>query len=351
MSEPGGEQQSKKTNVLQAILLVGMLLVFLVIAAVSLTREPDAPRIESTSTRPAAVGETAPGDFMAQGAGLVGSLRNSAERQANTAGEGAAVDTLSQGQWNELLDALGKNPAGPPTAPVPSASTSSLEQAAEARREARLVPPGGVIEPDDARDSNKESDAQQVASDQLPAGTILDGALAQKVSSDYPGSPFVATISRAVRLPNGLLAIPAGSKLIGKTAQDDGPNAIIQGRVTLRAEKIIRPDGSEIALDTRVLDAAGIGAVPGPTDRHVLAQAGGVLAYAVIGATTASSTSGEAFSTGSQFRTEAVQGAGQQVSPLANRYLSVTPTVTPTAGTPIRIVLIDALVVSPYLEG
>lgn len=350
MTEQQTEKTSKKASVMQAAIGVGLLLVFIVIAAVTFTQKPDAPAVRGNVTPPAPVGRTAPGDFMADSVDTLTALRS----QQPTPGPRTPplpVDDLSQDQWNQLLDALGNPRSGPPTTPAPSASASQQKSQNNELRESRLASLTGVIAANTDKPVAGSSSDSSSKGRRLPAGTILDGALAQQVSSDYPGSPFIATITRPARLPSGEVAIPAGSKIIGSTALNEGPNAILQGRITLNSAKIVRPDGSEIALESRLLDAAGVGAVPGPTNRHVLAQAGGVLAYALIGASTAASTNNDPLSTGSQYQTEAVQGAGQQVAPVANRYLSVIPTVTPTAGTPVRIVLTDALSVSPYLEG
>lgn len=354
MTEPA-ERPTAKKNVTQAVIVLGLIVAALVVLLTAFRNTAPITTGSSNSPQPAQLPNTRPEQFSEAAAELA---RLSPESQQANPRSRNRDDTFraSASDPEALLRALttlGSEPRGAPPTPHagPSVPSTPADEDRRQRLQARMAPLKGAIEAPRADViartlGGENSRADSASSESLTAGTVLFATLDNAVSSDYPGAPWVATISRPARLKNGRVAIPSGSKVVGTTGRDDGPNQILQGRLVLSALKIVTPDGSELSLDARALDAAGIGAVPGPTDRHVLAQAGGVLAYALIGAATVGSTSSEPLSTRSELEGNAVQGAGQQVAPLANRYLSVQPTVVAQPGTALRFVLTDSLAVS-----
>lgn len=181
------------------------------------------------------------------------------------------------------------------------------------------------------------------ASDGAAPGTLIRATLTHSVSSDYPGAPWMAMVTADTYRPDGSVAIRMGEQIMGTIATHDGPNAVLQSRVPLVATQIVGLDGIPRPVRAAVLDAKGIAAIPGDTNRHVLAQGGGVVAAALLGASAATATSEDAYSTQSAFQAQAADGAAQQVSPAITKYLSVAPTITLAAGTPLTLLLTESV--------
>lgn len=357
--EAAPEAPSKRKLVQQAVILGGFVALAVLMVALTFSRPSAVASTElANAAAPAAPNRAAPTDLATQAADLLANMQSEtatpgADRRGGFTDPSRPVEQMTQSEQQQLLavlQGLGGPPASAPAGePAPDYQLAHAEQ----RREARMAPLQGVIvSPTPTEGAGAVGGAGQgTAGDRLRPGTVLEAALVQTLSSDYPGTPWIGMLTRDAYLADGALALPKGSKVLGTTTEDEGPNAILQGRLALQANSIVRPDGVVIALEARALDAAGIGAVPGPTKRHLLAQTGGVLAYALIGAATLGTASGEPVSSQSDLQASAMVGAANQVTPLANRYLNVKPTVTPAAGTPIRIVLTDGLAVAPYREG
>lgn len=177
---------------------------------------------------------------------------------------------------------------------------------------------------------------------QAAPGTLIRATLAHAVSSDFPGSPWMALVTADAVRPDGSIAVQMGETIMGTIAVHDGPNAVLQSRVTLTAMQIIGQDGTPRPIKAAVLDATGIAGIPGDTSHHVIAQGAGVTAAALLGASAAASTSGDPYSTQAGFQAQAAQGAAQQVQPAISKYLNVMPTTTVPAGTPLTLMLTEA---------
>ena len=195
------------------------------------------------------------------------------------------------------------------------------------------------LTPPEAAGSPKDADAGGGAT----PGTLIRAALMHAVSSDYPGAPWMAIVTADAVLPTGETVVSAGETIMGTIGRHDGPNAVLQSRLPLLVAQVIAVDGRARPVRAAVLDSSGIAAIPGKTNRHITAQAGGVAAAAVLGASAASATTTDSFSTQSAFSAQAAQGAAQQVTPAVTKYLNVQPTVTLAAGTSITLVLTESV--------
>lgn len=224
------------------------------------------------------------------------------------------------------------------SAPNPHYPPDYAEAAPSALPSTPLI---GTIDLTPAKTLSSAHNPQENGSGAAP-GTLVRATLAHSVSSDYPGAPWIAMVNTDALRPDGSVAIRKGETIMGTIGTHDGPNAVLQSRLRLDATQIVGLDGVARPVRAAVLDAAGIAAIPGDTNRHLLAQGGGVLAAAVLGAAAASSTSGEPYSTSSEFSAQAAEGAAQQVSPAITKYLNVAPTITVAAGTPITLLLTES---------
>ena len=117
----------------------------------------------------------------------------------------------------------------------------------------------------------------------LRAGSVIPAILQSDIISDYPGQ-FIARISGDVYdADKENVVIPVGSKIIGQSIRIRNVNEAISYRMGLAVTEIIRPDGLKIDLhDQTMLDAAGVGAVGGHTNRHMVAKILAPVAYASV---------------------------------------------------------------------
>jgi hypothetical protein len=343
------DQEPRKATVMQATIGVGLLICCVIVIAV-LTRQTgnslaafpsrEAPVIPDARRDADAFREAAEREALMQGRlrpetqGRRGDAPRDSSRSFDDGMPPEAIDRIL-----EAIGAGGEDPTRSGSRAGPIASSPSPQ--AERIDDAAFAGLACTVCAADGRgvESAGAGRAGGAAGARLRPGTVIEATLTQELNSDFPGAPWKAQVDRDVMLADGRIGIAAGSLILGTAGSHTGPNAILQGRMPLNAEMIVRTDGVEIPLQVAVLDAAGMAAVPGPTDRHVVAQAGGVLAYALIGASGAATANSDPVSTDAQFRQQAVAGAGQQVSPLAQRYLQVQPTVRPPRATPMRLVL------------
>ncbi len=100
-------------------------------------------------------------------------------------------------------------------------------------------------------------------------GEIISATLETPVNSERPGL-IRAIVSRDVRSFDGSrVLIPKGSRLIGEFRADQ---QVGKRRVLATWNRLIRPDGVAIKLDSPVADASGSMGIPGKVDTHFLAR-------------------------------------------------------------------------------
>jgi type IV secretion system protein VirB10 len=178
----------------------------------------------------------------------------------------------------------------------------------------------------------------------IPAGVEIEANLDHDLNSDYLG-PWRAIVSRPVyNIDRTAILIPLGATAIGRSLRFQGPNAAIESKMGMTTNRISMPDGSKVSLEKAVgLDQDGLAAIGGDVNRHLLAQFLGVAAYAVLSSGTERNTFNDR-----SFSGDVGAGARTQFQPLAQKYLSVVPTVRTKKGTPIRIFLEDDIYVYPW---
>lgn len=184
----------------------------------------------------------------------------------------------------------------------------------------------------------------------ISTGSIIDALLDMDLMSDYDGN-FIAVLQRPFydeSFENILL--PIGTKITGKTKRISGVNEFIQNRMALTPLWAIRPDKKRIDFRrTGAMDLAGVGAIQGGVDRHLVAQVLGVGAYALLGLGPSMSNYGaQPNSSRDAFVREVTSQARDNGRAFANKYLSIVPTITLKAGTPIKIFIEDDIYVTPW---
>ncbi len=299
---------------------------------------------------------------------------------------------LAAGQNAPIVGPAGGAEALPPPGPAVSAAPSqAVQQAEQARRTARnsqlfFARSGGHTEevgtatappsppplgtwPVPAQASDPRTDAEkkvayldrtpdsQVTSDArlvdpvspytLLTGSVVPAALVTGLRSDIPGQ-VLAQVTQDVRdsLTGLYILIPKGSRLIG---QYDNTISFGQSRILLVWSRLILPNGKSLVLEkASAADARGYAGLAGKVDNHwgSVVNAAAVSTLLGIGVQTGDTQSdsdlGRALRDGAA---DSINRAGQRI---VERQLSVQPTLTVRAGTPVRVILSRDLVLEPY---
>lgn len=184
----------------------------------------------------------------------------------------------------------------------------------------------------------------------LLAGTLIAASLLTGINSDLPGQ-ILANVTENVfdTVTGSVLLIPQGSRLIGKY---DSQVAYGQRRVMLIWTRLIRPDGSSVALgDLPGVDAAGAAGLEDRVDWHwgQLIKGAALSTLIGVGAELASPErndgEGRVIIAGRQSVEETVNQVGQQIT---RKNLDVKPTLTIRPGFPVRVIVGKDLAIAPY---
>ncbi len=108
----------------------------------------------------------------------------------------------------------------------------------------------------------------------VPQGFLIPAVLETAFDSTRPGFAR-AIVSRDVRGFDGKnILIPRGSRLIGDYRSDIAQG---QNRATIVWNRLIRPDGMTITMDSPAVDTLGRGGVPASVDSHFFGRLGEAL--------------------------------------------------------------------------
>jgi type IV secretion system protein TrbI len=258
-------------------------------------------------------------------------LRNVEREQQNIQAEIARVERIRQelesGRLSperaasSLIASTGNAPAGSNTEPDRRGQTIGQTAA-----NAKVRKPGEVL---------------------VPLGTVGRAALDQDVISDFPGPWRGMIIDDIYDVSNRYIVIPKGSRLVGEAVRSTNVNEPINNRMGLLINWIVLPDGSKISLDrSAALDVAGVAAIKDKVNRHLVAQVLGVGAFALLSSETSRGSSAALQQT--SFSGDVGESLREQFAPLAEKYLSLVPTITLRSGTPLRIFIVDEIFAQPW---
>lgn len=162
-----------------------------------------------------------------------------------------------------VIDASGGG--APPAAAGEGAAASSLAGGAAAGR-------SGTARR--ARSSALANRSMTVAQ-----GTVIPAVLETAFDSTRPGFAR-AIVSRHVRGFDGKrILVPRGSRLVGEYSSDVSPG---QKRAMISWTRLIRPDGTMIAIDSPAIDPLGRGGVRASVDTHFFQRFTGALLQSVV---------------------------------------------------------------------
>jgi type IV secretion system protein VirB10 len=113
----------------------------------------------------------------------------------------------------------------------------------------------------------------------VPQGTVIAGVLETALNSTRAGAAR-AIVSRDVTGFDGArVLIPRGSRLYGEYGSDVAPG---QRRALIRWQRLTRPDGVIINLDSPAADPLGRAGVEGRVNSHFLARFGSAILQSVL---------------------------------------------------------------------
>jgi type IV secretory pathway VirB10-like protein len=185
---------------------------------------------------------------------------------------------------------------------------------------------------------------------ELKAGTVIPTVLITGINSDLPGQVVGQARENVYDTVSGNhLLIPHGSRLI---AAYDSMVAWGQERVLVCWNRLIRPDGSSLALDCMPgLDLAGSSGFADDVDNHWWKIISGAALSSLLAAT-AQRSQGDVTGFQPSFpqawasNTAAqINQAGQQ---LTQKNLQIQPTITIRPGFSINVLVTKDMIIPPY---
>lgn len=204
-----------------------------------------------------------------------------------------------------------------------------------------------VMEDERKRDLNKEFSSNpsvvQASAHQIEhldytiiQGKIITGILESAINSDLPGY-IRAIVKENVYAEHGAnLLIPKGSRLIGyyKSELDVG-----QKRVFIVWQRLIRPDGVEVNLNSPGTNHLGQAGLTGGIDTHFFERVGEAILLSLISAGSANINVDKAdqYNSRSAYREAVSQSFADTASQSLNRTQGLGPTVHVPQGTIIKV--------------
>ncbi|WP_340588772.1 TrbI/VirB10 family protein [Erythrobacter alti] len=250
----------------------------------------------------------------------------------------APAPVLARVPGTDLGSAPSLNPYSSPTlvfdggvAPSSAAANAAAAEAAAANGPANAVVPGAGPAGDFAARIGGVGGGTAVARQDIdPAttvtqGTMIPAILETAINTDVPG--FVrAVVSQDVRSFDGSrVLIPRSSRLVGQ--YQSGLQAG-QRRAYVIWQRVIRPDGVTVQLQSPATSFDGTAGIAGDVDTHFFSRFGSAMLLSVIGGLTTVASGGASviLGGGQSAANTALQQDGQR-----------SPTVRVRMGEPIRV--------------
>ena len=236
------------------------------------------------------------------------------------------------------------------------------------QKEDSQIPLGQQINPFSEPDMNRQADKKNflrkeehqkiynsgreiyaVSPYEVKAGTYIPGILISGLNSDLPGN-MKGQVREDIydTVTGNHLLIPKGTTLIG--TYDSGVT-FGQNRALVVWQRLIFPDGKTVLLDNMGgVDLSGYAGFKDKVNNHNLELFKAVVLSSILGAGTAIVTDDD--DNDDDWKSEAGRGAGEQVITIGNRLadklLSLQPTLTIRPGYRFNIMLHSDLILTPY---
>jgi hypothetical protein len=180
----------------------------------------------------------------------------------------------------------------------------------------------------------------------IAEGKLLDAVLETGINTDHPGM-LRALVSDDIYGDTGrTVLLPRGSRLIG---QYDSDVAQGQSRVFVIWQRVIRPDGVDVALGSGGTDALGEAGLAGDVNRHFLTMFGAATLLSIIGASAATIGVGaqDAANSAATYRSSVAQGFNEATNNVMGVFVRIKPTITVPPGTSIKVFVARDLYFDP----
>ena len=181
----------------------------------------------------------------------------------------------------------------------------------------------------------------------LQAGSVIAASLITGLNSDLPGIVTAQVTENAYDSVTGqTLLIPQGSRLIGSY---DSVVAFGQRRALVIWQRIVLPDGASIRIDNApASDTEGYSGLSDRIDRHTWQLLKGVALSTLLGVGTELGWGGSESDLVRAIRESAQQNGARAGEQIVARNLDVQPTLKVRPGWPLRIVVHQDLILSPW---
>lgn len=169
-------------------------------------------------------------------------------------------------------------------------------------------------------------------------GKMIDAELETAINTDLPGQ-IRAIVSSPLYAEQGREPlVPAGSRLNGVYN-----SSVRKGQVRVFAiwNRLIRPDGVEITLDSAAADALGRAGMMGETDHHFGQIFGMSVLLSIIGAGASSAGVSEdaRYNSASAYRQEIQRSFAKSADRVLEPYVNIPPTNTVAQGQRVKVFL------------
>lgn len=155
----------------------------------------------------------------------------------------------------------------------------------------------------------------------IAQGKIIDSVLETPINTNYPG-PVRAVVSSDVYSENGKnILVPRGSRLVGQFSGGYTPG---QTRIILTWDRIIMPNGYDIAVSSPAIGANGTAGVEGIVDTQIAPALTNAVLYSALNVSFAKIVS-EVTKSNTQSQTTSTSGV-----PGTGSGVTTTATTTPT---------------------
>ena len=113
----------------------------------------------------------------------------------------------------------------------------------------------------------------------LPQGTVIAGVLETAINTDLPGMLRAVVSEDIYSFDGSSVLVPRGSRVTGRYSASVRPG---QNRIFIIWERILRPDGVSIRVDSPGTDALGTAGLRGDVDTHFLQRFGSAILLTLI---------------------------------------------------------------------
>jgi type IV secretory pathway VirB10-like protein len=184
----------------------------------------------------------------------------------------------------------------------------------------------------------------------IAQGKLIDAVLESAVNTDQPGM-LRALVANDIYGDSGrTVLLPRGSRLIGQYNSDVARG---QSRVFVIWQRVIRPDGIDVQLDSGGTDSLGQAGVEGKVNNHFWTMFGAATLLSVIGAS--ASTVGvqpqDNNNSLSTYRSSVSQGFSDAANTVLGTFVRIKPTITIHQGTAIKVFVARDLTFDPAVLG